>query len=255
MPHRFICGVTLMCGITGWLYRPGQEPSREVLGRLAYAIRHRGPDDEGFFHEPAAGLAVAHRRLSIIDLTAGSHQPKMDATTGVVLAYSGELYNFQALRRELQALGHAFKSAGDTAVLLRSYLEWGMDCLPRSAGMFAVALWDPSDATLHLARDAMGMKPLYFVPSTTAWRLRPRSRHSSSCQASSADQIRLGCNGFLILVTCLIRSEQVCKGCKSLRRVSGWRCAVAGSGNVLRGSRRPNWTLLTRGAKRTAWLS
>lgn len=154
-----------MCGITGWLYTPGREPAPESLRKMAQAIRHRGPDDEGFFCDPAAGLALAHRRLSIIDLSSASHQPMVDAATGVVLAYNGELYNFHALRAELQALGHSFKSSGDTEVLLRCYLQWGMDCLPRLAGMFALALWDPRSATLHLARDATGMKPLYMHAS------------------------------------------------------------------------------------------
>lgn len=154
-----------MCGITGWLYTPGRAPAPESLKKMAQAIRHRGPDDEGFFCDPAAGLALAHRRLSIIDLSSASHQPMVDAATGVVLAYNGELYNFHALRAELQALGHSFKSSGDTEVLLRCYLQWGMDCLPRLAGMFALALWDPRSATLHLARDATGMKPLYMHAS------------------------------------------------------------------------------------------
>lgn len=154
-----------MCGITGWLYAAGAEFAPEALARMAKAIRHRGPDDEGFFGDPSCGVALAHRRLSIIDLSSASHQPMVDAPSGVVLAYNGELYNFQALRRELQALGHSFRSAGDTEVLLRCYLQWGMDCLPRLAGMFALALWDPSSATLHLARDATGMKPLYIAPS------------------------------------------------------------------------------------------
>jgi asparagine synthase (glutamine-hydrolysing) len=83
---------------------------------------------------------LAHRRLSIIDLSNASHQPMVDAASGVVLAYNGELYNFHALRRELQALGHSFHSTGDTEVLLRSYLQWGMDCLPRFAGMFALTI-------------------------------------------------------------------------------------------------------------------
>ena len=154
-----------MCGIAGWLYAPGHEPAPEALEHMAQSIRHRGPDDEGFYREPAAGLAMAHRRLSIIDLSSASHQPMVDTSTGVVLAYNGELYNFHALRAELQALGHSFKSSGDTEVLLRCYLQWGMDCLPRLAGMFALALWDPRSATLHLARDATGMKPLYMHAS------------------------------------------------------------------------------------------
>lgn len=154
-----------MCGITGWLYASGAEPEPETLKRMAHAIRHRGPDDEGFFRDPAAGMALAQRRLSIIDLSNASHQPMVDAATGVVLVYNGELYNFQSLRQELLVLGHSFHSSGDTEVVLRSFIQWGMDCLPRFAGMFAIALWDPRSATLHLARDATGMKPLYTCPT------------------------------------------------------------------------------------------
>jgi asparagine synthase (glutamine-hydrolysing) len=154
-----------MCGIAGWLYEPGTEPPAEVLARMARALHHRGPDDQGSARDLEAGFAVTHGRLSIIDLSAASHQPMSDPATGVVLAYNGELYNFRALRRELQSLGHDFFSSGDTEVVLRSFLQWGMDCLDRFAGMFAFALWDPRSATLHLARDAMGMKPLYVRPT------------------------------------------------------------------------------------------
>ena len=82
-----------MYGITGWFYTLGRAPDPEALGKMAQAIRHRGPDDEGFYRDPAAGLALAHRRLSIIDLSSASHQPMVDAATGVVLAYNGELYS------------------------------------------------------------------------------------------------------------------------------------------------------------------
>ena len=154
-----------MCGIAGWLYQPGRAPAPQVLSAMTASIRHRGPDDEGSFRDESAGVALGHRRLSIIDLSTASHQPMADPASGVVLAYNGELYNFQALRRELQALGHSFHSSGDTEVVLRSYLQWGIDALDRFAGMFALALWDPRGATLHLARDATGMKPLYICPT------------------------------------------------------------------------------------------
>lgn len=152
-----------MCGVSGWLFTPGAEPAPEVLGRMSEAIRHRGPDDRGIYRDPSAGVALAFRRLSIIDLTAASHQPMIDAGSGVVLVYNGELYNFRALRTELQALGHTFASQGDAEVVLKSYLQWGMDCLARFAGMFALALWDGRSGILHFARDPMGMKPLYYL--------------------------------------------------------------------------------------------
>lgn len=144
------------------MFNPEAEPAPEVLARMARSMRHCGPDDEGFHRFSQAGLALAHRRLSIIDLSAASHQPMKDEASGVVLAYNGEIYNFRALRRELEARGHVFRSSGDTEVLLKAWLEWGEGCLPRLAGMFAFALWDPRGAALHLARDATGMKPLYL---------------------------------------------------------------------------------------------
>lgn len=128
-------------------------------------LGHRGPDDSGEFRDTAAGVALGHRRLSIIDLSQASHQPMVDAASGAALSYNGELYNFRALRQELLRLGHSFHSTGDAEVVLRSYLQWGTDCFARFAGMFAIALWDPVTRTLHLARDAMGMKPLYYLPS------------------------------------------------------------------------------------------
>jgi asparagine synthase (glutamine-hydrolysing) len=152
-----------MCGLAGWLFVPGREPSLDVLMHMATALRHRGPDDKAEFRDPTAGFAVAHRRLSIIDLSADSHQPMIDAATGVVMAYNGELYNFRSLRQQLVAIGHVFRSAGDTEVVLRSFLEWGPACFDRFAGMFAVAFWVPATRTLHLARDATGMKPLYYL--------------------------------------------------------------------------------------------
>jgi asparagine synthase (glutamine-hydrolysing) len=152
-----------MCGISGWLFAPGTEPAPDVLERMSAAIRHRGPDDQGIYRDPAVGVALAFRRLSIIDLTAASHQPMIDARSGVALIYNGELYNFRGLKSELQTLGHTFVSHGDAEVVLKSYLQWGTDCFQRFAGMFAVALWDGRTARLHLARDPMGMKPLYYV--------------------------------------------------------------------------------------------
>jgi len=152
-----------MCGITGWLNLPGRTYGTAVLERMADSIRHRGPDDHGYYEEPESGLALAHRRLSIIDLTSASHQPMVDKERGVVLSYNGELYNYQQLRRDLESKGHRFHSSGDTEVVLRSFIEWGVDAFERFCGMFGLAIWDGSSKTLHLARDAMGIKPVYWV--------------------------------------------------------------------------------------------
>lgn len=152
-----------MCGIAGWIVPPQAVPDMRVLEAMADALAHRGPDDQGQITDSAKGVALAHRRLSILDLSQTSHQPLVDEGTGVALSFNGEIYNYSALRRELRACGHHFNSSGDTEVLLRSYLEWGLDALPRLAGMFAFAIWDPRSGLLHLARDAMGMKPLYLT--------------------------------------------------------------------------------------------
>jgi len=152
-----------MCGIAGWITGAGAEPPADVLARMSAAIRHRGPDDDGMHRDPAAGVALAFRRLSIIDLSSASHQPMLDAATGVALVYNGELYNFRTLRAELEALGHSFASRGDGEVVLRSYLQWGSDCFERFAGMFGLAIWDPRSRQLLLARDPLGMKPVYYT--------------------------------------------------------------------------------------------
>lgn len=152
-----------MCGIAGWLFPRGAEPAAAVLDNMAEAIRHRGPDDRGFFRDAAKGISLAHLRLSIIDLSNASHQPMLETSADTALVYNGELYNFRQLRIELQSLGHTFVSQGDTEVVLKSYLQWGVECFSRFAGMFAIALWDGRTQTLHLARDPMGMKPLYYT--------------------------------------------------------------------------------------------
>lgn len=152
-----------MCAIAGWQLSRAASLSPDILGRMAQLMRHRGPDDSGEYHDHAAGVAFAHKRLSIIDLSDTSHQPMVDSPRGVALIYNGELYNFRALREQLRSLGHVFHSTGDTEVVLRSFLAWGPACFDRFAGMFAIAIWDANSRTLHIARDAMGMKPLYYL--------------------------------------------------------------------------------------------
>nr|WP_020398792.1 XrtA/PEP-CTERM system amidotransferase [Kordiimonas gwangyangensis] len=138
----------------------GGSVDQSVLRQMTDAIAHRGPDADGFF--VGAGVGLGHRRLSIIDV-AGGHQPMYSPDERVVIVYNGEIYNFQQLRRELESLGHGFKTNCDTEVLLASYLEWGQDCVTRLRGMFAFAIWDTRKGELFLARDRLGIKPLYFA--------------------------------------------------------------------------------------------
>ena len=130
---------------------------------MADRIAHRGPDDRGYFYDRERGIAFAHNRLSIIDLSPAGHQPMSSEDGSFVLSYNGELYNFLELRAELEKLGHRFTSQSDTEVLLRSFIEWGPACLNRLNGMFAFAIWSARDGTLTVARDPMGMKPLYYA--------------------------------------------------------------------------------------------
>ncbi|WP_167106212.1 asparagine synthase (glutamine-hydrolyzing) [Mycobacterium sp. DL592] len=125
------------------------------------SLIHRGPDDEGSWADAHAWLG--HRRLAIIDLTSGGHQPMLHEPTGVVLTYNGEIYNYVELRAELQTAGHTFRTKSDTEVLLAAYLEWGEGCLSRLNGMWSFVIWDPRKQVAFFARDRLGEKPLYFA--------------------------------------------------------------------------------------------
>lgn len=140
------------------------DAARTRLQAMTDAIAHRGPDAEGHAFERAgeACVALGHRRLSIIDLEA-SVQPFVDTAAGLTLIFNGEIYNFQSLRDELRSLGHSFRTAGDTEVILRAYAQWGTDCAAHLRGMFAFAIWDDRAQQLYLARDRFGQKPLFLA--------------------------------------------------------------------------------------------
>jgi asparagine synthase (glutamine-hydrolysing) len=151
-----------MCGIAGILHY--REPSRPVdpglLQRMADVLRHRGPDGDGVWS--AAGIGLAHRRLAILDPSAAARQPMVDTAGPWCLTYNGEIYNYRELREELTARGHRIRSSGDTEVLLAGFREWGRDVVPRLRGIFAFAAWDGRRRELLLARDPLGVKPLFF---------------------------------------------------------------------------------------------
>jgi asparagine synthase (glutamine-hydrolysing) len=150
-----------MCGIAGIVELGGDAISPPILQRMTDAIAHRGPDGEGHWIEGPVGFG--HRRLAIIDLSPGGHQPMISADHRYVISYNGEIYNFRELRAELQAAGYWFRSHSDTEVLLHALAHWGTDALTRLNGMFALALWDRKERKLLLARDRYGVKPLYVA--------------------------------------------------------------------------------------------
>ncbi len=149
-----------MCGITGIFNLNGAPVSPVSLRRMTDAIAHRGPDGEGFFTDSFIGLG--HRRLSIIDLSPAGHQPMLSPDQMVALSYNGEIYNFQEIRLELEALGYQFRSRTDSEVVLNAWVEWGQSCIHKFNGMFAFAVWDKRDQSLYLVRDRYGIKPLYY---------------------------------------------------------------------------------------------
>ena len=155
-----------MCGIAGEFRFDNKAPDAEAMARMLAKLARRGPDAEGQHGD--GPVRLGHRRLAIIDLSERSRQPMVDAATGTALVFNGTIYNYPELRAELIALGHVFHSDGDTEVILRAWLEWGETCVERLHGMFAFAVWNRE--TLFLARDRLGIKPLYYSETLGCFR-------------------------------------------------------------------------------------
>jgi asparagine synthase (glutamine-hydrolysing) len=155
-----------MCGICGFIDTSRSDSSEALTASasdMAKALAHRGPDDQGEWADPQAGVALASRRLAIIDITQAGHQPMVSSDGRFVLAFNGEIYNFKDLRRELDRLGRTFRGHSDTEVLVEAFSEWGFaETLERTNGMFGLAAWDRQSRTLFLARDRLGEKPMYY---------------------------------------------------------------------------------------------
>jgi asparagine synthase (glutamine-hydrolysing) len=158
-----------MCGISGKLYfDAGRTVEREILERMNAVLAHRGPDDAGIYTDGQIGLA--HRRLSIIDLSPAGHQPMSNEDATIWIIFNGEIYNFQSLRPDLLSRGHRFRSNTDTEVIIHLYEDHGTDCLRFLRGMFALAIWDGPRRQLFLARDRLGKKPLSYHQDGAAFR-------------------------------------------------------------------------------------
>jgi asparagine synthase (glutamine-hydrolysing) len=154
-----------VCGIFGYLSDDAGLDEARVLDAAVLALRHRGPNDSGTHRAELRGfrLGFAHTRLSIIDLSSGGHQPASTEDGRYTICYNGEVYNFRELREELEGLGDRFTSTCDTEVVIKAYARWGAGALTRFRGMFAIAIWDQREGELFIARDRLGVKPLYYV--------------------------------------------------------------------------------------------
>lgn len=153
-----------MCGLTGYCSNSPIK-AKETLIAMADAIRHRGPDDSGYWHDDEAGIGLAHRRLSILDLSPAGHQPMTSPSGRFILVFNGEIYNHLEIRGELERSGNApnWRGHADTETMLAGFEAWGIEAtVQRAVGMFAVAVWDKEKRALTLARDRMGEKPLYY---------------------------------------------------------------------------------------------
>ncbi len=164
-----------MCGLCGELRLDGGLPDLAAIGRMTAVLAPRGPDHQGSYSD--GPLAFGHRRLSVLDLSEHGNQPMIDSELGLALVFNGTIYNFRELRRKLERLGQRFFSDGDTEVILKAYAAWGIDCTKRFHGMFAFALWDMRQERLLLARDRIGIKPLYYAEDGA------RLRFASNIQA------------------------------------------------------------------------
>ncbi|HSO18447.1 MAG TPA: N-acetylglutaminylglutamine amidotransferase, partial [Desulfosarcina sp.] len=152
-----------MCGICGQFTFNGRETSTRCVEKMTDALQRRGPDAKGLFVQGAA--ALGHRRLKIIDLSERAHQPMVDNDLGLSIIFNGAIYNYPDLRQDLEDKGYVFFSSGDTEVILKAYHAWGRDCVRRFNGMFAFAVYERDRGRLFLARDRLGIKPLYYRKS------------------------------------------------------------------------------------------
>ncbi|MCX5641737.1 MAG: asparagine synthase (glutamine-hydrolyzing) [Candidatus Omnitrophica bacterium] len=155
-----------MCGIVGRIEKSGRDTDPKILNRMANVLRHRGPDAEGYYRKN--GVALEHRRLSIIDLTTGD-QPLKNEAGDIILIANGEIYNFKELRKKLEEKGHRFRTKSDNEVIIHLYEEEGVGCLKELRGMFAFGLWDEKKEQLLLVRDRLGKKPLVYAETPASF--------------------------------------------------------------------------------------
>jgi asparagine synthase (glutamine-hydrolysing) len=197
-----------------------------AIRRMTESLAHRGPDDEGYYFRGAVGFGF--RRLSIIDLQ-GGHQPMADSEEQIWVVFNGEIYNFPELRRELEALGHRFRSQSDTEVLIYGYKQWGVEVLSHLNGMFGLALWDDAERRLILARDRLGIKPLYY--RLEAGRLLFASEMRAIVAADGQKSVQIDPDAINLFLRCRYTpSPQTVL--QSVRKLAAGTCLVVENGNA-----------------------
>jgi len=203
-----------MCGICGELRFDGLAPEKETLSRMNEKLARRGPDDEGVFISGPMGFG--HRRLSIIDLSDRSHQPMVDEELGLSLVFNGTIYNYKELRIELIAAGYRFFSEGDTEVIIKAFHRWGEACVEKLHGMFAFAIWSEKQQRLFLARDRLGIKPLYFSKINNSFRFASNSQALLAAGDVDTDIDPVGLHHQLTLHAVIPAPHTILKGVRKL---------------------------------------
>ncbi len=203
-----------MCGICGELRLDGNPSRLKTIERMLALLRRRGPDHEGSFFLNAVGLG--HRRLSIIDLSAHANQPMTDTRLKLSIVFNGTIYNYPQLREELRRHGHTFRSTGDTEVILKSYAQWGKSSVAKLLGMFAFAIWDENKQELFLARDRLGIKPLYYVQTGQFFRFASTSQALLAAGEVDTDIDIVGLHHHLTLHAVVPAPATILKGLRKL---------------------------------------
>lgn len=201
-----------MCGICGEIYWNGNQASKINISPMLKAMERRGPDDEGIWLDEHVGLG--HRRLAIIDLSTAGHQPMIDG--GITLVFNGCIYNYESLKSELEELGQTFQSHSDTEVIVKAYRQWGMDCVSRFEGMFAFAIWDDEQHQLLIARDRMGIKPIYYAPIEGGVRFASNTQALLDTTGIDTDIDPIGLHHQLTLHAVIPAPNTILKGIKKL---------------------------------------
>ena len=203
-----------MCGICGELRLDGSSSSSETIKQMLIPLQSRGPNHEGSFFSNAVGMG--HRRLSVIDLSANANQPMINANPKLSIVFNGAIYNYPQLREELISFGHTFNSTGDTEVILKAYAQWGKKSVEKFMGMFAFALWDEDKQELFLARDRLGIKPLYFTQTKNFFRFASNSQALLAAGELATELDVVGLHHHLSLHAVVPAPTTILKGLKKL---------------------------------------